>query len=590
MDTVNIFESELTLLKNKLIQQLSFIYKDVELKTSLGDLSQELIELMRLDKLCQTAIAHENHWTEQDVIMITYGDSVIEEDQKPLVTLKDFIHHYIGDSVNSVHILPFFPYSSDDGFSVIDYSSVNEGLGDWEDIQAIAKEKRLMSDLVINHCSSRSAWFENFIKGEGIGHDFFYTAPADTDVSDVVRPRTSELLRETDTGRGKQHVWCTFSHDQVDFDFQNPEVLKSFVSIIRLYLDMGVQIFRFDAVAFLWKTLNTSCINLPETHEMIRLLRTLIEHAQADAIIITETNIPNSQNLTYFGNANEAHAIYNFSLPPLLINTLVTGNCGYLKHWLMRMPPSQNGTTYFNFIASHDGIGLRPAEGLLNDEEINCLANTMQEFGGKISWRTTESGQQKPYEINIALYDALQGTTKGKDEHGLARFICAHEIMFGLEGIPGIYIHSLLGTHNDYEKVENTQQNRSINRHRWNYDALKENLSDEDNHHSVVLASLKKLLDIRIKQPAFHPNATQFTLHLGDELFGFWRQSQDRKQSIFCVSNVTDGEIILPINNLNLIITDSWCELIAGDVIDMADENLTLKPYQTLWIANNSCS
>lgn len=586
MDDVNATDATKQALHTKLTQQLNFIYKDINLAQPIEVLSEDLVTLMRLDEQCHQPVAHQNHWSEQDVVMITYGDSIIQQGQKPLASLNYFIDRYIGDCINSVHILPFFPYSSDDGFSIIDYSSVNEGLGDWGDIKKIAQKRRLMSDLVINHCSSRSAWFENFIKGEGIGHDYFYTAPADTDTSEVVRPRTSALLRETPTGKGLQHVWCTFSHDQVDFDFQNPEVLKSFVTIIRLYLDMGVKIFRFDAVAFLWKKLGTTCINLPKTHEVVRLLRTLIEHAQPDAVIITETNIPNTQNLTYFGNANEAHAIYNFSLPPLLINTLVTGSCLYLKRWLMSMPPAQNGTAYFNFIASHDGIGLRPAEGLLNDEELTTLVDTMQDFGAKVSWRTTESGDPKAYEINIALYDALQGTTEGKDELGLQRFICAHAIMFALEGIPGVYIHSLLGTQNDYEKVENSQHNRAINRHRWDYNELQEKLADSDDHHHVVLTSIKKLLDIRIKQPAFHPNATQFTLHLGLQLFGFWRQSQDRKQSIFCVSNISNEEIILDINSLNLIMTEDWFDLLAGSKVDMSLQTLTLAPYQTLWISN----
>ncbi|WP_166372965.1 sugar phosphorylase [Psychromonas sp. SA13A] len=579
-------EAPLTMLKNKLVQQLNIIYKEVELNISCEELSEQLIKLMRLDEACSTPVAYKSHWSQQDVVMITYGDSLLKPDEKPLVTLKHFMDNYLGDTVNSVHILPFFPYSSDDGFSVIDYSSVNESLGGWDEIQAIAKDRRLMSDLVINHCSSRSAWFDNFIKGEGIGHDFFYTASPEDDLSAVVRPRTSDLLRKTETGKGTQHVWCTFSHDQVDFDFRNPEVLKSFVDIIRLYLDRGVKIFRFDAVAFLWKKLNSSSINLPETHEVIRLLRTLLEHAEADAVIITETNIPNTQNLTYFGNANEAHAIYNFSLPPLLINSLVTGNCLYLKRWLMSMPPSQNGTAYFNFIASHDGIGLRPAEGLLNDYELTTLVETMQSFGGKVSWRSTALGQQKAYEINIALFDALQGTTKGADSFGLERFICAHAVMFALEGIPGVYIHSLLGTQNDYEKVANTQQNRSINRHRWDYQELEENLADKSDHHAIVLASLKELLDIRIKQPAFHPNATQFTLHLGLQLFGFWRQSLDRKQSIFCINNITDHDMELSIQELNLIMTDNWIELISGEPLDMQQELIVLSPYQTVWITN----
>ncbi|ABM04319.1 sucrose phosphorylase [Psychromonas ingrahamii 37] len=583
------FKRKAKSLKNcqkKLNQQLESIYQDIDLDVTFEELSEKLIFLMRLDKTCHAPVAAQNKWSEQDVILITYADSLLEADKKPLVTLHHFIDKYLGKSINSVHILPFFPYSSDDGFSVIDYSSVNESFGDWKDIQAIAKDRRLMSDLVINHCSSRSAWFQNFIKGEGVGHDFFYTASPDDDLSKVVRPRTSALLNEIQTGKGLQHVWCTFSHDQVDFDFRNPVVLENFVTIIRQYLDMGVRIFRLDAVAFLWKKAASECINLPETHTIIRLLRTLIEHAQPDAIIITETNIPNVQNLTYFGNANEAHAIYNFALPPLLVHTLVSGDCKHLKRWLMSMPPAQNGTCYFNFIASHDGIGLRPVEGLLSDQELNRLAVTLEGFGGKTSWRTTDQGQQKPYEINIALYDALQGTTEGEDKLGFYRFICAHSIMLGLEGIPGIYIHSLLGTRNDYEKLENTQHNRAINRHRWDYNTLKEKLSGHPDHHKNVLSELKHLINIRIKQKAFHPNATQFTLHLREQLFGFWRQSQDRAQSIFCISNVSKNTLDLSLSELNLIITESWYELITGAKIAPGQETVSLLPYQTLWISN----
>ncbi len=560
----------------------------MHLEIPVGELATALLSTMRLkaDEDIVQPTPYCNYWDEEDIIMITYGDSVVSEGEQPLFTLDRFLHTYCKNTINKVHMLPFFPYSSDDGFSVIDYSSVNESLGDWGDIERLARHYGLMFDLVINHCSARSAWFENFQKGEGIGSDFFFTADPSNDLSMVTRPRVSPLLRETQTATGTKHVWCTFSHDQVDFDFRNPKVLLAFVEIIRLYLDKGAKLFRLDAVAFLWKIIGTSCINLFQTHECIRLLRTLIEHADPTVIIITETNIPNRENLTYFGNANEAHAIYNFSLPPLLVNTLVTGNCAYLKNWMMSMPPAQNGTTYFNFIASHDGIGLRPAEGLLDDEEISTLVHTMQNFGGKISWRASDHGQQKPYEINITLFDALQGTTTGPDKWQIDRFICAHAIMLGMEGIPGLYIHSLLGTSNDYEKVANTGQNRSINRHRWDFEELAVLLDSPFSQHHKVLTRISQLIRIRKAQPAFHPNATQFTLQLGDSLFGFWRQSLDRRQSVFCVSNVTNEEQSILLSSINLIGTDKWMDLITRDELQDVGGFLQLKPYQTVWISN----
>jgi sucrose phosphorylase len=552
----------------------------------LDELAAALVALMRLESPSAEPEQYVNHWDQRDAIVITYGDSLQCPDELPLVTLKRFLDEHTEDVLSGVHILPFYPWSSDDGFSVLDYSSVNESLGGWDEISAIAGSYDLMADLVINHCSSRSLWFENFLKNQEPGKDYFFTGSPDDDLSDVVRPRTTPLLRAVTAVDGERHVWCTFSPDQVDLDFRNPEVLKQFVAIIRQYLDAGVRIFRLDAIAFLWKVPGTNCLNLEETHEVVRLLRTLVEYARSDTLLITETNIPNRENLSYFGNANEAHCVYNFSLPPLLVNTLVTGDCAYLKQWMMSMPPAQSGTAYFNFIASHDGIGLRPAEGLLSDNELDALIATMEDFGGHVSYRALEDGLQKPYEINISLFDALQGTVRGPDEHGIDRFVCAHAIMLGLEGIPGIYIHSLVGTRNDYQRMENTGHYRALNRHQWDFDALQTALGDESSHHAEVFRQIKALLAIRSRQSAFHPNATQFTLHLGSALFGYWRQSMNRRQSIFCISNITDQPQVVGLSDINLIDTEDWQDLIGGEQYVSRDGLLQLAPYQTVWISN----
>lgn len=573
-------------LRERVQHHLDAIYHQNPLGADLEGLADELLELMGLDASMASPRQHTNHWDQRDAIVISYGDSVLREGERPLQTLKRFLDVHTGDALSGVHILPFYPWSSDDGFAVLDYSSVNEALGNWVDIEAIGASYHLMADLVINHCSGRSLWFENFLKGRSPGKGYFYTASPEDDLSQVVRPRTSPLLREVQTSEGTQHVWCTFSHDQVDLDFRNPEVLKQFVSILRLYMEHGVRIFRLDAVAFLWKIPGTNCLNREETHELVRLIRTLVEHVNEDAILITETNIPNRENLSYFGNANEAHCVYNFSLPPLLVNALITGDCTYLKHWMMSMPPAQNGTAYFNFIASHDGIGLRPAEGLLSEDELDTLVATMQHFGGNVSYRALDNGERKPYEINISLFDALQGTTSGPDSLGVDRFVCAHAIMLGLEGIPGIYIHSLVGTRNDYDRVENTGHHRGINRHQWDYDTLADLLEQQDSSHSQVFRRIKGLLAVRRRQAAFHPNATQFTLHLGNGLFGFWRQSMDRRQSVFCVSNVTAQVQPLALEVINLIDTEEWVDLISGGASVSRHQVMELRPYQTVWITN----
>ncbi|MBW4936081.1 sugar phosphorylase [Marinobacter sp. F4206] len=570
-------------LKAKLVSMLDVVYPALDCDF----LAEQLLQTMGLAPNQPPPPAHQNNWDESDIVLITYADTVLKAGEKPLVTLRQFLDDCLADTVSAVHILPFFPYSSDDGFSVMDYLAVNESHGDWDDIEAISEDYKLMADLVVNHMSARSRWFENFRKRVDPGKDYFFEGNPRDDLSAVVRPRTSPLLNPVQTDDGERYVWCTFSEDQVDLNFANPKVLIEFAGIIRYYLERGVILFRLDAVAFLWKEPGTPCIHLQQTHELIKIMRLLIEHHSPDAVVITETNVPNRENLTYFGNANEAHVIYNFSLPPLLINTLVTGDCKHLKTWLMSMPPAQMGTTYLNFIASHDGIGMRPTDGLLTEEEKQRLINTLDSFGGKVSYRRTPDGRDQPYEVNIALYDALKGTAEsGVDHWQLPRFICAHTVMLALEGIPAFYIHSLLATENDLERVENTGRLRSINRSHWELDELEQELENPLSHHSKAYHELKRLVAIRRKQPAFHPNATQFTLHLGLQVFGFWRQSMRRDQSIFCIHNISDEVQQIALSDINLIGTDHWLDLISGMTIDDLSGSITLKPYQSVWLSN----
>jgi len=569
-------------LKHTVESHLQFIYGD----TDIGALGKTLLDIMDLDGESTPPQEHLNHWNEKDTFLITYGDSVWKEGEATLQSLRSFYCSRLSDTINSIHILPFFPYSSDDGFSVIDYVQVNDGLGDWKDIEDIAQECNLMSDLVINHCSSRSRWFENYKKRIEPGKSYFVETDPEEDLSQVVRPRTSPLLREVETLDGTKHVWCTFSHDQVDLNFANPEVLREMVSIIRFYLDRGIKVFRFDAVAFLWKEIGTPCINHPKTHEAVRLLRTLIEAHSPTAIIITETNLPNHENLSYFGNANEAHAIYNFSLPPLVFHTMLSGNSQSLKQWQMSMPPAQDGTFYFNFLASHDGIGLRPAEGLISEADTQKMIEAAQNFGGKVSWRTAATGEAKAYEINITYFEAMKGTSEGEDQWQTERYLCAHAIMLALEGVPAFYIHSLLATENYNEGIELSSQNRAINRYKWNLPEIEALLDDKESHHHRVFEKLKTLIEIRTSQAAFHPNSTQYTLHLGDQVFGFWRQSPKRDQSVFCIHNISKESLTIPLSSINLINLESWTDLISSTHYTDLDDDLVLEPYQFVWISN----
>ncbi|WP_428927552.1 alpha-amylase family glycosyl hydrolase [Marinibacterium sp. SX1] len=527
-------------------------------------------------------------WSEGDTLVITYGNSIVDGAHKPLDLLRDFLDRNLKGVTNGVHILPFFPFTSDDGFAVSDYRAVNPILGDWSDIQRIGGEFKLMSDLVLNHVSSQSAWFHDYLQGHAPYDRFFFEATPEDDLGDVVRPRTSPLLREVETAQGTKHVWCTFSHDQVDVDFRNPEVLLEFLRIMRMHVDNGVRIIRLDAVAFVWKEVGTNCIHLPQTHAIVRLMRLLCDYAYEPVILLTETNVPSLENLSYFGNRNEAHVVYNFSLPPLLLHAMLSGTARYLVRWQAAMPPAQLGCAYLNFSASHDGVGMRPAEGILPEDQKDAMIGAVRRYGGEVSMRALGGGRESPYELNITFFEALKGTLKGEDGWHVERFVASQTIVMALEGIPAFYIHALLATPNDHDKVAKTGMKRAINRHHWDYPTLRALLKDPESHTSQVLTALKERIRLRGKQPAFHPNATQFTLQIDDRIFGVWRQSLDRDQSIFALHNVSDEEVELDPAVLNLIEGDTWTDLISGETIAGAEYPIEFAPYQCRWISNRS--
>ncbi len=541
-------------------------------------------------------------WSEEDAIVIAYGNSFVDGTHKPLDLLNDFMHRYMSGTVNGVHILPFFPFTSDDGFAVTDYRAVNSALGDWDDIRRIAADFSLMSDLVLNHVSSQSAWFNEYLQGHEPYDGFFVEASPEDDLSQVVRPRAHDLLREVETAKGTRHVWCTFSHDQVDLDFANPEVLLEFIRIMRLHVDNGVRIIRLDAVAFIWKQVGTPSIHMPQTHAIVRLMRVLADYAAEPIVLLTETNVPNTENLSYFGNRNEAHAVYNFPLPPLVLHAMWCGSSELLNRWQMAMPPAPLGCAYLNFTASHDGIGVRGGEGLITEPDLERMTETVEAFGGKVSMRAMPDGTRRPYELNITFFDAMAGTFAGPDQWQEERFLCSQTIQMALEGMPAFYIHSLIATHNDQAGFEKTGQNRALNRKRWDYPELRALLDrrEGDNVHARILERLSARIRIRCAQPAFHPNATQFTMQFGPKLFGFWRQSLDRDQSIFAIHNVSAEKVTIPVGAINLIGGDHWTDLLSGEHVrahgtdvlagDRARSkgDIGFAPYQCRWISNRA--
>jgi glucosylglycerate phosphorylase len=519
---------------------------------------------------------------QRDSILITYPDQVQQDDQNPLAVLAEFCRAHLPDTVTGVHILPFYPWTSDDGFSVIDYREVDPRYGDWNDIELLGRSFRLMFDAVINHISAKSAWFQAMLAGDVRYRDYFIVPRETDDLSRVVRPRALPLLTAFQTAYGGKKVWTTFSADQVDLNYANPNVLLEILDVLLFYVSNGAEFIRLDAIAYLWKESGTTSIHLPQAHAIIQLFRAVLEEVAPHVMLITETNVPHADNISYFGDGtNEAHMVYNFSLPPLVLHAFQKGSAETLSLWAVRLEVPSTQVTFFNFLASHDGIGLNPLRGILPEDEIDAVVRRAQSHGGLVSLKNDVDGTQRPYELNINYFDALNDPNSDEPlDTQVDRFVTAHAILLAVRGVPAIYFHSLTGSRGWPEGALASGHNRTINRRKFQRLELEEQLSDPATRSARVFQRLSQLLRIRRNHPAFHPHGFQEVIFTTPGIFCLLRTSPDGMEQILCLQNVSNREE--RVERLESI--DKWTyDLIQNKKVNV-DMPISLKPYQTMWL------
>ncbi|MGG1313688.1 alpha-amylase family glycosyl hydrolase [Cohnella laeviribosi] len=554
--------------KQALVEKLEFLYGSRGL-----ELADRIMEMVK--KHTEGRERPAKPWvTERDVMLITYGDSIVADGQPPLAVLHEFLKQYVGDTVSAVHILPFYPYTSDDGFSVVDYRTVSPALGNWQHIRELSKDYDLMFDAVVNHISRSSKWFQGFLQDREPYNQYFIEADPSLDYSRVTRPRALPLLTKVETAAGEKYVWTTFSDDQIDINFANPNVLLEILDILLQYTAFGARFIRLDAIGFLWKKIGTTCMHLPETHTVVKVMREVLDMAAPGTILITETNVPHEDNISYFGNGyDEAQMVYQFPLPVLTLFSFLTGNAGKLMDWADRLERTSSGTTFFNFLASHDGIGMRPAEGILTEQEKKLLIDQTIAHGGKVSYRDNGDGTKTAYELNINYMDALTGPEES-DDIRIRRFLAAHTILLSVVGVPGIYIHSLFGSRNDYAGLEASGINRRINREKLQRDKLENELKENPVRKEVFLR-LCRLIQIRRTLKAFDPGALQRVVRLDDRVFAIERLNEATGDRLLVLVNVSSDavEVSLPAQGVEVIRNRQ------------VDSSLTLEPYEYMWIS-----
>lgn len=585
-------------IKERMLDKLNFLYSH----------EQAELCLKEIDRLLKVYYAHKapemiqwengfnvkERFTEKDVILITYGDLISNDGESPLKTLTDVCETYLEGVINTLHILPFFPYSSDRGFAVMDFEQVDPNLGTWDDITNLKTDFRLMFDAVFNHVSHYCGWFEEFLNQNPDYINFFESFDSKDEIPEeqkklITRPRTSDLLTGYSTLNGKKYVWTTFSADQVDLNYKDPKVLTMMIDVMLYYVRRGADILRLDAVTYLWTELGTSSANLPQTHTIVKLFRDILDCAAPHVAIITESNVPFQENIKYFGNGDdEAQLIYNFALPPLVLHAFYSRNSSVLTSWAGSLKKVSDTATYFNFLDSHDGVSLQGAMNILGEEGMALIERHSVDHGGIISYKDKGDGTKVSYEVDITWFSAIN-KDDGKEslDDQINRFLASRSIALVLMGIPGVYLHGLLGSKNDTEAVMEGKSARSINRKSLNKNALIETLNCKDSITYQISSRYGTMISKRIKEKAFHPNAEQKVLSISDSVFSVLRTSTDRLDHILTITNITKNKLSIEFYLKEVGVTaTSWIDVLSGKTYNSPEGKLTfnIDRFEVLWL------
>ena len=584
--------------RERIIEKLTVLYGELDARAYYWEVERLMqvhyahkpFEMLR----AEAGFDPRDRFTEEDVVAITYGDLIDSPNIHPLKALSIIFENLFRGVFSTVHILPFFPYSSDRGFSVIDYEQVDPRLGRWEDIERLGDEYRLMFDGVINHVSSKSEWFREFLNRNPNYEDFFVSFDSAQAISDehlrlILRPRTSSLLTEYQTLRGPRWVWTTFSPDQIDLNFRSENVLFRVLDVLLYYLRRSADIIRLDAATYLWRELGTSSAHLPQTHALVQLFRAVLDVVAPRASLITETNVPHDDNISYFGDGtNEAHMVYNFALPPLVLWTFHSGDWTRLADWASTVVPPSETTTFLNFLDSHDGIGMLPVADLLTAPERQQLVRRTTNHGGLVSYRTAGDGTQTPYELNIPWYNALNDVDSDEpDDLQIARFLASRAIALALLGVPAIYLPSIVGTYVTSDYRVNERDPRSINRNTIRVQELLDQLSVPESHASRILERFVHLIQTRTHYRAFHPAAEQRVIMMDPAVFSVLRTARELGDVVLALTNVTPAaqELLVPLTELGTT-ASVWRDALTDRCIRADHDTLRvpLDAYEIIWL------
>lgn len=572
---------------------------------------------------------------------IGYADSLVGgEGRSPLETLRgSFTRHGLGEAFPVVHLLPFYPWDTDRGFSVEDYYAVAPENGRWGDVEALAGDGlALMFDFVANHASIANPLVQSALIARHLDPDdprrtaharyqdfvlaFAEDAPEPDQLAALARPRAAPVLTpycllehpderlealpghrqdpEVDQRlaagsqvRGEGLVWTTFSRGpdaagreqtrQVDLDYRNPAVFREAAKILCFYRDRGAALLRLDAIGYLWKRLGSTSLHEPETHQLLVALKAYLELAAPEVQTVAEVNEDQERVLGYLGEdaAPESDLVYQFTHFPLAVHAVHTGQAGPYRDWLATLAPFR-GRQFVTALGSHDGMGMKPLRGRLPEDELEAFAARLAEdHGGLPNHAVLPGGRRIVYEVCATPWDLINAPGQ---PHALERYRAVAALGLLPRGLPGFYVNGVFGL-GGHHPEEGLDENRTVNRQRLDAAWLDGQLADPASRPARVLAMLRHLLARRAALPAFDPDAPALEpLDLGAGLVAARVPACDPEHDLVALVDVAGAGRSLDPSALAAALPGE------GPLVDHLDEaevpagTLEVPPYGVLWV------
>jgi sucrose phosphorylase len=422
-------------------------------------------------------------------MLITYADSM----GCNLKELHTVLNQHYREAVGGVHILPFFPSSADRGFAPMCYDRVDPAFGDFSDVEAIGQDYYLMFDFMVNHISSESEYFQDFLqkKDESEYKDFFIRykdfwkdgEPTQEQVDLIYKRKPRAPYIEAEFADGSvEKVWCTFCEQQIDLDITKEKTRQFIRKTLQDMCRHGAAVIRLDAFAYAVKKAGTNCFFVePDIWKLLREIESTVRTEGAEILpeIHEHYTIP-------MKIADEGFWIYDFALPALTLHALYNHTGEYLKRWMEMCPMKQ-----FTTLDTHDGIGIVDVKDLLPDEEIEKVKEQMYAKGANVKaiYSSAAYNNLDIYQVNTTYYSAL-----GDNDDA---YLLARAIQFFAPGIPQVYYVGMLAGRNDLKLMNRTRNGRDINRH---YYTAEEVAAEQER---PVVQKLKELMILRNTHPAF---------------------------------------------------------------------------------------